>query len=475
MTKECESSFMHGLQVFYNENKTVMKCYVFIALLISVWVAFPWTQFNLSSVKSAGTLRDINVVEYGGSGGMAIQSAAETLDLAIDPPILLGLCAGASILQENGIWLEGVPTIPFGIMDYWWARILTFVWLLVYIGSVFIGGKLEEISSKYVGPACLLLFGFATIVSADWGCNVCYAATDIYPMTVSTLSFGNVMLAVATFFQFIAMYAAYALIRIFIFGVDVITSIIGKLQPGFRIGFGGIKGLLLVGFYRLSEKSPVLFIIFGIIILVVAAFISRWAFNTIRFFREIYMVPFFHRLFGKNGNQSLIPKKVPRKIGTAITNMNIVALIPVYTMKELPGFHVREKWWLAITPTESFILRGGVFSKEIQSYPFSQNGMINPRFLANMPNGSSVMFLRQAKLLRGDYCELFTLFDIRKRPLKSNKVYQFVFSREYMNQYAAIQNLLRFPDYDIAMQAQQANGVASGFGKSIQNMFQKIK
>lgn len=459
---------------FYMEYRMSMRIYLFLAVFISIFFIYNSrpslpASFQTASLNEEESL-DFDIGKYTGEGAEVFQSVAETLNIAIDPALMAGACALGSVLHEKGIWPAGIPSLPFGLFEHNWARILVLVWCLFSVTSGIVGGELKDFNTKYVGPFMLLAFEIGYILDNVSGTSA--LAADSGTM-IAAVSGGNmVLLSAVEFVKLLGMYAVYLLVRVFIFGIDAILSIVGKLNPFLGVFFSSIKFSLISIFTSLSSSSPVLFVLVGILLIVLAGYFFRWAYLRIRFFRHIYLVPFLHSLFRRDRSIPPVSPRRPKWLKAMYPSETILFQIPVFSRSNVRGYKDYELWWMTVTSNGMFIDRRSLFPmgraqensngnskrntngdsnenyKGIKHVSLSENGFFNPAFLGSYPLSSRELYYRAPHGLLSSYCEIFSLLNMQQKPSSSNKIASFIFSREYAPSFVFAAQALHFGNYD---------------------------
>lgn len=452
------------LRDFYSDYKVSARIYLVLAVLVSVFFMYSLLPKGLvfadSSVRtiSVNENEDWDLGRYGGPGGSVLQSASDTLNISIDPAIAVGVCAVGSILHEHGIWPKGIPDISFSLLDHNWARILAFIWCLFSISAGIIGGTLKDFNSKYVGPFMLLAFEVGhllatysagmTVLAAEPVVAGCAASGSIISLSAghtAVASFGSALvLAILEFLKLIAIYAIYLVVRVFIFGLDVILSLFSKLNPLIGIVSTSVKASLLTLLTSLSKGHPILFTLLGVCLVALSGVLFRWAYYRIRYFKQIYLLPFLHSIFRKGQVLPSIHPKVPKWLRVQYASEQVLYQIPVFSRMSNRGFRNYELWWMTITPKGMFVDKSSILSREKQHISFSENGYFNPIYLGPYPQSSKELFIRGPHKVFGAYCEIYSLMDAGKHATSSNKASSLVFNREYANQLPYIAGALGF-------------------------------
>ena len=444
------------LSEIYTENRKLIRVYVILALLLSFFMFYvAESKAALISYDDTVSL-DTAAVGVGGPLAMAIQSASDTVGLSIDPAIMMSFVAGASILNDYDIWLEGVPVPTFGVFSFWWARILVFSWALFALSPTIFGAELEEINTKYVGPICLLVLEVATILQSGVGVGS-YAADEGVVAYTAVSSF---FLAVFEFIKIIILYLAYFCIRFMIFGLDILINLLSQLNPGVSSVFKFVKIGVAAGYIWLANAHPYVFLVLGLILVVIAFFVFKWAYKMVRYFKYIYIRPFFLGIFKRKVKQPLIFKKAPKKLVEHFNDKELKLLIPAFAIKnstENRQLKKHDRWWLAITEDGSYIVKKKFLSKKILSIPLKENGEFNKSLIYKKYNekAGDELYIRKASIFRGSFCEIFSSCNIEKNATKGNKYIRIVFSKEYMNQFEDIKEMFGFADYDILRKEKQ--------------------
>ncbi|MGN0345902.1 MAG: hypothetical protein ACI4DU_01320 [Lachnospiraceae bacterium] len=398
-------------------------------------------------------VRDMeNPALYGGDTGIFLSSAANTMGISLDPAVLLGMVAGISILQENEIWVDGVEVPDFGIFDHWWVRIVVFIWAAVALSPTLFGDGMEEINTKYVGPIALLSLEVALIL--ETGDGFVANAADGNEIAVAA---AGILSALLEFIKMIGMLVCYVSVRVMVFFLDIIISLASKLNPVVSGIFKLAKIGITTGYMTLARDNSTVFYVCAIPVVVASFFFFKLAYTTIRYFKHIYIRPFFLGIFARKKKQPLLHKRAPGFLKRQMeqdATPEIKMIVPAFSIKHIQGNHIlknKEMWWLVVSEREIYLTRKRFFWKEPQKFVLRENGIFAREILGGYPDSPPDIFIRGAGLFRGSYCELFTLYHFRGKAFSGNKIMRLVFSKEYMNQYEEIRQMMNLRDYDAVM------------------------
>ncbi len=400
----------------YRNNKLYIKILLGFCIMAGM---FLFGGSGDGSALAAG-LGNKQLTAFGGTLVLSIQTFATVNGIAIEPSITLLFVTILSILAEHGIWPAGLAVPEFGLLNFWWARIVVIVWALVSIlskcfqATATIGDTLEYINSKYVGPIAIVIIMVSSVLvdpSAAAG-NVAYAATD--GMVTVSSDIPNGWKIVIFIVGSILLLVYYAIIRFVLFAVDIALIPINLFVPLSSATCTFIKILAVMGSFVLAVVAPGVYLVLAALLFIICLLCIKVAYRVLVYYKNIYLKPFFKKLFGKcKEPQPMVSDKLPLKLREYIGE-EIVLALPVYAdrrTKYYPEICAKEKWWLITTPYRTALYRNATRKKHIMMIPIYDAEHRNPVYL----NRSWF------------YYEILKFPD----PTERKRVYAFYLSKEY--------------------------------------------
>jgi len=425
------------IKEIYSNHKFFIRIYLALALCASVFLFYTeGTPF----VPNAATLSNTEITILGGSFTTAFLLFASNANISITPPVALSISAILSIWQEYGTLPEQLQNYSFGLMDIWSVRIFVFVWALLSIlprctQITRIGGLVLEDVDQKMGQIATIVIPFSQILANFSGDTVSYAADSYITATVQR---GSAILNTCLCFLFLTgLLACFLLIRTFLFFIDIIllplctlfplTSSISELLK--------IAGVILMS--ALAVFAPGAYIICYGILLLFSVFLFKKAYISVRYFKQIYVRPFFKKIRGYESNIPLLCPHAPKRILAEISDTDLKLLIPVYSLQRTalsPLIQKHDKWWLAVSPNGCYLYKYYLLKKQLQKITLT-------------PETANKIFIRNS--LR--FFELFSLKDetnIGKSFRRLKKNWHFAYSNEYYHRFNDILQITGFTDYN---------------------------
>lgn len=433
----------------YFENKKFIRAYVTIFLVFSI-LAFG--SGNLAFASNDFTPVEV-VSTLGGSFGKAIAPVAQGYLGSIDTPSALLILSAISLvldfIPESGLTtlgniigvdgLEGLSDYSFGILDFNAVKIFCLIWFLVaklsksnrvtYTTGLILENYESKIGGIVNGIVCASQF-FANI---PLGITVQAASTTSQPMDVVKHSFN----ALICFTLLIGVLVIYLFIRCLFFFINIVLLPICTIVHFSSLGIETIKTLSIIGLIYTAVVHPVIFCIIFALMLIIAIWLFKRAYITIRYFKNIYVKPFFKRFRGYDSEIPLVTPKIPKKVRRYVNESDINIIIPVYILKKVSGqksMHWHDRWWFVSAKDKQYICKP-CFMKNT-CYCIDLNNSIDKK-----------MFIK--KSLR--FFEIFNLKgteeDIGRVFRKVHKKIHFVFSKEYYYRFSEIKDLTMYTDY----------------------------
>lgn len=455
---------MKSFGELYIDNRRLIIIYITIALALSMLLFC--TSVNMAYTGSDVIMREGTV----GNFGVALQMSGQNLlGMSISPSYVVGLSSLLSILKEHNIWSDTLPNMTFGLFDYTWARFLALIWVLFSVGSSIIGAKIEEINTKYVGPIMLMALEVASVLNVGTGADVNAAvisggishaeAAPIMGMLPAggMAVIGGALAAGLEFTKMLIMLAAYLFMRYLAYAVSLFSTLVTGMNSIISGGIKAARGVVLTIIIMLTDKHPGILAFMIIVMLVVSVVVFDWAFRIVRYFKAIYVRPFFRAIFAGNRPVPLIKKGLPERIAASEQFSNTVMVVPAFSlMKAIGSVRVKkwDKWWLVADDSGTWLYKKSLLKKEESKIELTTLGSgQNIGSYGNIPENAACV--RQAGLLRRAYIELFVMFDNVGKPSAANKKMSMAISREYVQVLSNIAATTGIVDYRLVEQTKR--------------------
>lgn len=428
-------------EIYYN-NKKFIRAYTTICLVFSIFA------FGSGNLVFASQISAENIFDNGGSFGSMLMPIVQVVLGSIDAPsaaVILSACSfffdiiplGTSVGIES---IEELSTLSFGLFDFNIVRVLSLAWFalekLAKSNRVtYTTGLILENLSNKIGKVICAISPFLTFLS-DFSPSTSVQAASIVSSEPGAIKY--VLNALTCFVFLMSALVVYSLVRCLFFFINIMLLPICSLVPFSACSFGGIKIIGLIGLLCLAiMHHPYIFYAISILILFFAIKTFKKAYITIRYFKNIYVKPFFKRFFGYNSEIPLIAPKIPRKIKCYVNDSNADIIIPVYLVKRINGRKYTKRhdlWWFVSLNDKQFICKPR-FGKNT-CYSIELNNNIEEK-----------MFIK--KSIR--FFEIFNLKgnekDIGRAFRKVHKNIHVVFSKEYFYRFEKIKEITTFTDY----------------------------
>ena len=432
----------------YYDNKKLLRIYLTICVVASVFffgttkVLFATEDFTTSEV----------VATLGGNFGVLFAPFMQSFLAAIDTPSALVLLCGASIaldyipveaLDSAGNFigaenLESLSYYSFGLLDSNIFRVLCVVWFIVSKLSrsnrvtYSTGLVLEDIENK-IGAFVNIVVALSQFLSNLPAVTTVQAATE----GSQSVSASPVLTAFLCIIFLIGILAVYFFVRWLFYFIDIILIPICSLVPFSATALETGKTALIAIMMIISVLQPYIFVFIAIVTLIISIVLFKKIYVTIRYFKRIYVRPFFKRFVGYDTEIPLISPKIPKKVMEALQNVPADIVIPVYLINRILGHkytHRHDCWWYVHTQTAQVLLKPRLFKKGCYCISLTDTS-------------GQKMFIK--KSLR--FFEVFNLLGTEEnigKPLhKVRKKIHFVFSKEYMHRFEYIKQLTGYVDY----------------------------
>ncbi|MGN0431947.1 MAG: DUF4126 domain-containing protein [Lachnospiraceae bacterium] len=429
----------------YYENKKFIRAYVAICLAFSI-LAF--ASGNLAFASNSFTTVE-TVSTLGGSFGKVVAPVTQSFLGSIDTPTAMLIFSIISLIldyiPESGLeTLESAigfdfSNYSFGILEFMPVKIFFLVWFLLDKLSksnrvTCTTGLILENKSKKIGAVVnTLVAASQAFVNIPLGTTVQAASTTSHLTDVVKHSSN----ALICFVLLMSVLVIYLFIRCLFLFINIILLPVRISVPYFSLGVEGVIGISIIGLIYIAIFHPVIFCIIFALTLIVAIWLFRKAYITIRYFKNIYVKPFFKRFRGYDSEIPLVVPKIPQKVRRYVNESNIDIIIPVYILKKVSGqkfMHWHDRWWFVSAKDKQYICKP-CFIKD-------------SCYCIDLYNSDDKkMFIK--KSLR--FFEVFNLKgteeDIGRVFRKVHKKIHFVFSKEYYYRFTEIKELTLYTDY----------------------------
>lgn len=440
-------------QIFYKlykKNKKLIVTYVTLSLLFSI-LAFGNGNTAFASVEF--TTSEI-VTNLGGSGGamLAPLTLAQGCLTGIDASsALLFLSATALILDfipaetlsslgdSLGIdGLEALSDYSFGLIDYHVFKIFCLLWFIIYKLSKSnhvsheVAVILDNVESKIGIFVNFLIIISQFLANVPLGMSV-QAAETVKATEIVTYSFNALM----CFVLLIAVLLVYFFVRYLFYFLDIILLPLCSFVPVSAFGIECIKTFFVGLLLYIAIFHPIVFYVILALILIVAIALFRTAYITIRYFKCIYVKPFFKKFLGYKKDYPLIYTKLPKKIKQFVANDEVEILVPVYVLRKyqnLKYIHLHDRWWFVATKDKQYLCKPNFWKKTCYSIDL-ENSVDKKIFIKK-----SLRFFEVFNLRCSEDC-------IGRTFRRVKKDLHFVFSKEYYFRFDEIKECVLYTDY----------------------------
>ena len=445
---------MTYFQIFseiYKKKKKFIVAYVTFCLLFSI-LAFG--NGNSAFATESFTNAEI-LTTLGGSGGkmLAPLTAAQSCLSGIDASTtLMLLCATSfaldyipeSALETFGSALDidglsSLSTYSFGIMDFSVFRIFCVLWFVV--GKLSKSNGISQDVAKILGDfeslltviVNVMVIGSQFLANVPLGSTAYAASFDIENLEVITSGFNSLI----CFLAMMSLTIIYLVIRFFFYFIDILFIPLCTFVPMTSFGIEFLKTVTVSGLFLIAIFNPVLFYGILAVIFVISIIFFKKAYITIRYFKRIYIKPFFRRIIGYSKNMPLVKPNYPKQINHYVNVEDLQLVIPVYMLKKaknIKPIRLHERWWLVSTTDKQFLCKPKLFSKSCYCIDL-HNSQRNKIFIK--------------KSLR--FFEVFNIqgleMDMVKTFYKVPKHIHFAISKEYYHYFDKIKEITSYTDY----------------------------
>lgn len=445
---------MTYLQIFgeiYQKKKRFILAYVTFCLIFSIF-AFG----NGYSVFAGGDFTTTQIIStLGGSGGQMLapltlaQGCLSGIDASSTMMILCIASVALDFIPESALitfgdaleieGLEALSTYSFGILDFNAFRIFCLVWFIVdklsksngvsqEVAKIF--GDFESLLTIIVN---VMVIGSQFLANVPLGATAYAASFDLESMKAVTHGFN----ALICFILLMLVSVIYFFTRYFFYFIDILLLPVCSLVPLSSFGVESIKTVSVSCLFCLVIFNPIVFCAILALILVISILFFRKAYITIRYFKSIYVKPFFRKIIGYKRDISLIKPNFPNKIKHYVNETEIQIVIPVYLVKKVQGAkyaRVHDRWWFVSTKDKQFLCKP-CFLK-------------NSSYCIDLHNGT-----RQKMFIKKSF-RFFEVFNLQNQEADMGKIFHrvpknihFVFSKEYLYRFNQIKEITSYTDY----------------------------
>lgn len=430
----------------YYENKKFFRMYVTICLIFSIF-AFGNNNFAFAS-NGFTTVETVGIL--GGTFGKMLMPFIQGSVGGMDTPTVMMIFSIISLVLDfmpettlatldDAIRVVKLSDYSFGLLEFNVVRIIFIVWFLADKLSksnrvtYTTGVILENLETKIRGVVHFLIVVSQFLANMPAGITVQAASATSQTVDVVKYSFN----ALICFVLLISLLVIYIFIQSLFMFISIILLPVCTTVSFSALGIEAIKTMSVIGMIYTAICHPIRFcIIFGLI-LVVAIWLFKTAYITIRYFKNIYVKAFFKSFRGYDSEIPLVTPKIPKKVRRYVKESDIDIIIPVYILKKMSNqksMSWHDRWWFVSTKDKQYICKP-CFMKDT-CYRIDLNNSIEKK-----------MFIK--KSLR--FFEIFNLKgneeDIGRLFRKVHKKIHFVFSKEYYYRYKEIKEITGFIDY----------------------------
>lgn len=439
-------------EIYINNKK-----FIYVFLTFTIVFSF-FSFYSYKGTYATIEMNELNETDslelIGGDAGKVLAALLSSQCIGIDLPGGMFFLSGVSFIiksipedviskfsEDNNIkGLNGVRNFSFGLFDNNFVRFFSLMWFIV---ARFLKGNkltnstaviLEKVNVK-IGKYVSIMISLINLLSIMGSNNTVHAAGF---RNIESLASNNIINVFLSMFIIICGLIVFLLIRYFLYFLDIIAVPASAFIPFFAF----FKELLMTIFIIVMFSSllffPELFIVFSLLIIFLSIILFKKIYITVRYFENIYVKPFFKKLFGYNSEISLISNKAPRKVKKFTSDQNIDILIPIYIIRKFDGnkyTRKHDRWWIVVSNKTSYICKPNLFKEGCVKIEL--NSTVDKKIFIK----KSLRFFEIFNLKGGEenLCKLFR---------KVNKNIHFVFSKEYFYKYDMICNITGFTDYN---------------------------
>lgn len=440
----------------YHKRKKQIFAYITFGLLFSI-LAFG----NGSAVFASGDFTSAQILNsLGGSGGQLLapltlaQGCLSGIDASSTMMILCVASVALDFIPESSLLtfgdalgiegLEALSTYSFGIMDFTAFRIFCITWFVVdkLAKSNGVSQEVAKILGDFESLLTIIVnvmvVGTQVLANVPLGSRAYAASFDLSSLNLDNLKVVTDGLnALFCFIMLMTVAVVYFFTRYFFYFIDIALLPICSLVPLSSFGVETLKSVSVLCLFCVVFLNPLVFCGIVALILIIAILFFRKAYVTIRYFKHIYVKPFFRKIIGYKREMPLIKSNYPKRILLYVNEADIQMVIPVYMLKKIPNLkYVRthDRWWFVSTKEKQFLCKP-CFLK-------------NSCYCIDLHNGT-----RQKMFIKKSF-RFFEVFNVHNQDLDLGKSYfkmpkniHFVFSKEYLYRFDKIKEIIGYTDY----------------------------
>lgn len=332
----------------YMDNKPFILAYMTFAIFFSFFM------FGVDFDVHADTT--VGLQSLGGATTLTINSILVQICGTMNPCYGLGISGVLALLKDHGVWSGVLGRMDFGLLGTSTAfRGLVFAWCVITLipedaCPTWLSTIISGLNDASLGIVISLLNLLPTVFGLAGGLTVEAAS--------SVASSGNLANSIVTgimaFLLLICYFTCYFFIRVFFTFLDILAVPVTSFIPLASLGIETMKFFGMSFMIFLAIKFPYVFLLFYIAILVVSILLFRTAYNAVRYFKNIYFMPWGRKFVSStkqfppicNEATGLSKKMIPYIMGR-----NLEMLIPVYAVRKLPAFPQVKRfslWYLMV-------------------------------------------------------------------------------------------------------------------------------
>ena len=440
----------------YRKRKMQIFAYITFCLLFSI-LAFG----NEIAVFAAGEITSAQILStLGGSGGKLLapltlaQGCLSGIDASSTMMILCVASIALDYIPESSLELfgdalgiedlEALSSYSFGIVDLDAFRIFCIAWFVVDKLAKSNGVSQEvakilgDFESLLTVVVNVMVVGSQFLANVPLGSKAYAASFDLTSLELEGLKVvtdsANTLFC---FIMLILVFVIYFFTRYFFYFIDIALLPVCSLVPLSSFGVESIKSISVICLFLIVIFNPLVFCGIATLILIISILFFRKAYVAIRYFKRIYVKPFFRKIIGYKREMPLINANYPKRIHLYVNEADLQMVIPVYMLKKIPNLkYVRkhDRWWFVSTKEKQFLCKPCFMKKSC--------------YCIDLHNGT-----RQKMFIKKSF-RFFEVFNVHNQDLDLGKSYfkmpknvHFVFSKEYLYRFDKIKEIIGYTDY----------------------------
>lgn len=435
----------------YRKNKKFIIAYITLSLLFSI---FSFGNGNQAFASSDVSTQEV-ITTLGGSGGQML------LPLTLSQGCLTGIDASSAMLflSATALILDFIPQetlvsvgdalgidnlgalsdYSFGVIDYHVFKVFCLLWFIITKLSKSnnvsheVALILESAETKIGVFVNFLIIGSQFLANVPLGMSVQAASPNAQPGNVITYTFN----AFLCFVLLMAILVIYFFTRYLFYFIDIILIPVCSFVPCSAFGIETIKTIFVGILLYIAIFHPAVFYVIAALIFIVALILFRTAYITIRYFKNIYVKPFFRKIRGYDTGISLVSPMLPKKVKTYLADTEVEIAVPAYILKKMQNnkaMHLHDRWWFIVTKEKQFLLK--------------------PRFMKNECHIIEINNTPDKKVFIKKSLRFFEVFNLAGSEDAIGKAFRsvkkdlyFVYSKEYFHKYDEIKEITVYTDY----------------------------